>query len=403
MRAGAFSFDALLRSSTLSIGASAFNYATLLILARILDQEAFAHYLYVIAWGMIAVLVIDCAAEQCMLHFSRVISLEPIELWGRLLGLKLIVLGLVVAGGSLLGALTALRFPAEFLLLVLPAFYTGPVYESRQRNVEYAGVMFAERVAVLVSAGMVVWAGWSVSALFIAYFAVSGASLAFQLHSLSIRAIDFKPDGHWGRYLRGYSAIYLVLVAQLFYGNISRLIIDWKLGALAFGAATLSLQIINLMSLIQTQVDKHLRPSLINAVMNRDVGSIKLYARNYGLYYVVPLAIAAVGLSLFSAPVMGLLFGERWRAAGEALRVLSPLLVTIGCLRFVDILVVALDLGKLNLVVNVAAAACLSLMLMLMPEDAGLKSYLPVIVIVQVMHVMVMGGLVFRKVGALRS
>lgn len=80
MKLGAFSRSAVLKSSTFSIGASAFNYATLLLLARILDQYAFVHYLYVLAWGMIAVLVIDCAAEQCLLHFSRVVSREPQEL-----------------------------------------------------------------------------------------------------------------------------------------------------------------------------------------------------------------------------------------------------------------------------------------------------------------------------------
>lgn len=403
MKPGAFSVNAVLKSSTFSIGASAFNYATLLILARILDQDAFANYLYVIAWGMIAALVIDCAAEQCMLHFSRVVSREPQELWSRLIGLKFIVLTVFVASGLLLGTFTTLRFPVEFLLLVLPAFYLGPVYESQQRNVEYAAVLFAERGAIFISTAVVAWAGLQVWAIFLAYFLVSAASLAYQIQGQSVPRVDIKPDGQLRLYLASYASIYFVLLAQLFYGNISRMIIESKLGVLAFGAATLSLQIINLMTLVQTQVDKHLRPGLVHAVMHREVSAIALYARNYLIYYVVPLAITAIGLSIIAVSLMGLLFGERWEAAGHALRTLSPLLVTVGCLRFLDILVVAMNLGKLNLIANIVSAAALSLVLILLPADRDLQSYLLVIVLVQLLHVASMGSVVFRAIAKMRS
>ena len=403
MKPGKFSLNALLRSSTLSIVASAFSYATLMMLARILDQDAFTHYLYVLVWGMIAVQVIDCAADQCLLHFSRVSSREPQELWVRLIGLKLIVLVVFVASSLILGTLTNLRFPVESLLLILPAFYLGPVYESQQRNVKYAAVNFAERVAIFVSAVVIAWAGWQVEEIFLAYFFVSAASLVYQLRGQFIQQVDFKPAGHWRPYLASYAPVYFVLISQLFYGNISRLIIESKLGVLVFGAVTLALQIINLMSLVQTQVDKQLRPNLIHAAMHRDVNVIALYARNYSVYYLVPLAIAALCLSLSAGPLMGLLFGERWAAAGHPLSILSPLLVTVACLRFLDILVVTMNLGKINLVANIAAAAMLSLLLILMPAGYDLKSYLVVIVLVQMLHVMSMSWVVFSKLKKIRT
>lgn len=398
MKSDVFSFNAVLRSSTFSIGASAFNYMTLLLLARILDQDAFADYLYVVAWGTIAVLVMDCAADQCLLHFSRIVLREPQELWGRLIGLKLIMLAVFVLIGLMLGTFTKLHFPAEFLCFILPAFYLGPVWESQQRNVEFAAVMFAERMAFFVLAAVVAWAVWNVSVIFLAYFFVSGTSLAYQLGRQSIQHVDLKPEGYWRPYIASYAPIYFVLLAQLFYGNISRLIIESKLGVLAFGAVTLSLQIINLMSLVQTQVDKHLRPNLMHAVMNRDVGMVALYAKNYLSYYVVPLAIAAALLSFFAEPFMGLLFGDRWEDAGQPLSILSPLLVTVATLRFLDILVVAMKMGKLNLIVNIVAAVTLSLILILMPAGCDLKSYLVVIVLVQVLHVASMSWVAFRKV-----
>ena len=403
MKRGAFSLNAVLRSSTFSICASAFNYATLLLLARILDQDAFANYLYVIVWGMIAVLVIDCASEQCLLHYSRLVSREPQEIWGRLIGLKLLVLAVFVVTGLLLGAFTKLRFPLEFLLLILPAFYLGPVYESQQRNVEYAAVIFAERVAIFSSAAVVAWAGWQVMAIFQAYFLVSAASLAYQLRRQFVQHVILKPAGHWRPYLISYTPVYFVLLAQLFYGNISRLIIESKLGVLAFGTASLALQIINLMSLVQTQVDKHLRPNLIHAVMQREVGTITLYARNYFVYYVIPIAITATGLSLGAAPLMGLLFGERWEAAGHPLSILSPLLVTVACLRFLDILVVTMKLGNINLVVNIAAASVLSLLLILMPAGYELNSYLVAIVLVQILHVMSISWVVIGRLKKMRT
>jgi len=124
---------------------------------------------------------------------------------------------------------------------------------------------------------------------------------------------------------------------------------------------------------------------------------ILLYARNYFVYYLVPLLIVAIGLSLSAAPLMGMLFGERWETAGHPLSILSPLLVTVACLRFLDILVVTMNLGKINLVANIAAAAVLSLLLILMPAGYDLKNYLVVIVLVQMLHVMIMSWLVFGK------
>jgi O-antigen/teichoic acid export membrane protein len=212
-----------------------------------------------------------------------------------------------------------------------------------------------------------------------------------------------KPAGHWRPYLISYTPVYFVLLAQLFYGNISRLIIESKLGVLAFGTASLALQIINLMSLVQTQVDKHLRPNLIHAVMQREVGAITLYARNYFVYYVTPIAITATGLSLVAAPLMGLLFGERWEAAGHPLSILSPLLVTVACLRFLDILVVTMKLGKINLVVNIAAASVLSLLLILMPAGYELNSYLFAIVLVQILHVMSISWVVIGRLKKMRT
>ena len=264
-------------------------------------------------------------------------------------------------------------------------------------------MILVERVAIFVSVAVVAWAGWQVAAIFLAYFFVSVASLAYQIRSQFDQQIAIKPAVHWRQYLANYAPVYFVLLAQLFYGNISRLIIESKLGVLAFGAATLALQIINLMSLVQTQVDKQLRPNLIHAAMHREVSVIALYARNYSVYYLVPLAIAAIGLSLSAGPLMGLLFGERWAAAGHPLSILSPLLVTVACLRFLDILVVTMNLGKINLVANITAAAMLSLLLILMPAGYDLKSYLVVIVLVQMLHVMGMSWVVFGKLKRIRT
>lgn len=373
------------------------------MLARILDQDAFANFLYVLAWGMIAVQLIDCAAEQCLLHFSRVVSRQPQEIWSRLIGLKLIMMVVFVAFAMLIEVFTTLRFPPEFLLLILPAFYLGPVYESQQRNVEYATIIFTERGAIFVSAAVIVWAGWGVSAIFLAYFVVSTASLTYQILNQSAQQFDIKPVGYWQLYLARYISFYFVLVAQLFYGNISRLIIEIKLGVLAFGAATISLQIINLISLIQTQIDKHIRPEIIEAVLHRQVGVIIQIVKKYLAYYVIPLAISAVVLSMFAESLMGLFFGKRWEDAGHALRVLSPLLITIACLRFLDILVVALDMGKMNLTLNIIAAAVLAFTLFMMPSDQDLNSYLAVIVIVQMLHVTSVSWLVFHTLEEMRS
>jgi O-antigen/teichoic acid export membrane protein len=395
MNNGSFSVSSVVKSSGFSIVASVVTYVTFFMLARTLDQGTFANYLYVVAWGMIAAQVVSCARDQCLLHFSKAVSREPLELWGRMIGLQMILLAVFVVFGLGLSAFTEVRFPLEFLMFVVPAFYLGPIYETQQRNVEYAAVTLAERLFFLISAAVIVAFGWQAKALFLAYCFISGASLTYQLFRLPVRHVAIGSAGYWHRYILSYATIHLALLTQLFYGNISRLIIESKLGIIAFGTATLALQIINLLAIIQNQVDKHIRPNLIIAVMDLQCETILIYVRNYFIFYLVPLGISAYCLNLWAEPLISLFFGTHWEGAAGPLRILSPLLVTVGCLRLIDIFTVALELGKSNLAVNILVAVLLTLSLIVLPNNHSLASYLGAIVLAQIIHVTTMGFIVF--------
>lgn len=379
----------LIKSSSFSTLTSIFAYGLTIVLARNESQLAFAELTYSIAWALIFTQIIDLASTQCLTHF-KISSEERLDrIVANILVAKLATLGIVLL--IIVGARFSdrLNIPSATVFFLVPAFYLGPVFELRSQNVLFAKILFAEKAVLLLFCFLYLKFLPIDRVVYIAYFVVGLASLATQFFASGIRLPRTgRPDSALLiRYGRMYWSIYLTLASQVAYGHVSRVVIEAKLGMLAFAAVSLALQIVNASKIVQLQVDRHLRPKVAEYVLASNKVAVRTLTINYILLYLIPLAAGCSVLYLFAEEIVSILFGSKWAVAGAYLRYLSPLIMTVAVLRYLDMYVVALEYGRANLVVNLFSAAVLISVLLLIRNDQDVSVYLLAIVAVQTMHV----------------
>lgn len=390
----------LVSSSTYSICAAAFSYILMIFLARMHSEAAFSYYLYIVAWGLLIVQIIDVAAEQCLVHFSKIQSKNIVTLWRALSLFKLTALSIALIVLYLVNSTKYFEIPFECLFFSIPSFYLSPIFEYYAKNILYAKILFGEKLLFLILSIFIGYLGYEIYFIIILYFIISASSLFYQI--FIFRDEYFFEKIHYLSaifvYIISYYPVYLVLLSQLVYGNISRIIIESKLGPSAFAYVTLSLQIINTISIIQSQVDRHVRPIVIESINLNDWMNLKIIVRHYAFYYLIPVFFGCAFINFMSEQIIYFLFGSKWTEAANALRFASPLVFTIACMRFIDILVVPLRATKMNLFVNMAAAIFLFMLLWFNPRQ-DLESYVLLIVLSQALHVAFMAAYVYARTG----
>lgn len=381
----------ILRSSIFSISASAFGYLFVIFISRSYSKDVVSEYLLANALALALVLIIDCAADQCLVHYAKVKNYGIYFLWKRFVLLKLIlVLSLIFVL-----YIWSVLFDGVFLwyvfLLIVPAFYMGPVFEFYGRNIIYAQIMAAEKLLLLSAAFLLSSFVHDFTLIIYACFFISLVSICVQwgvlsdIRSSSNVAIRFD---FWN-YIVFYYSVYIVLLSQLGYGNASRLVVESKLGADAFVSFTLALQVVGSISMVQSQVDRHMRPLLIDAIRLKCRSDLLIIVKKYVKYYLVPVLFLCIFLYSFAKEIIGFLYGENWVGAVAALQYSSPLLFTIASMRLVDIFVVASNSGRFNLYVNLSIAFILMTGLLLMQSQV-LFSYIFLVVFCQFLHVIFM-------------
>ncbi len=374
-----------------------------MLIVRHYQQDAVAGYLHVVAIAMAATLVIDFAFEQCSVHYSKVTNSRVIDLWRMAARLKVIMLSIIAVLAFLMLSSTEETLLNVFFLMI-PAFYLGPVFESQGMNIEYACIQLAEKILLVALVGTAVWLGGGMSFVFLAHLVSSGASFLAQRYYLgefsSTRGASQLPQSLSPHrvYFEAYFPVYLVLLAQLAYGNISRLFIEEKAGALVFAQVTLVLQVINVMAVFQGQMDRHIRPQAMAAVTDRARHTLETALGFYRRY--LALLIVVGFITAWVAPeVIWVLFGDKWRDAAPALRVGALLMLSVACMRLIDILSVATGLTRVNLAANITAALVLIFAITVLPPQTS-TFYIGLIFACQAMQVLVSGLIVS---GRLRS
>ena len=381
------------KASIFSAGASLFAYGLTILLARGDSQSAFAAFSYTIVWALVFVQLLDLAAEQCVTHLVKSRELVPSRVVANLYTAKLactaVLFGLVVLANEVFGA----GIPYAAFLFLVPAFYLGPVFELRALNLIFVKLLLCEKIALVFFSFVYLRYRPLDMGVYLAYFGVSIASLALQFRFLRIerpRLIHFDSKLVTD-YVLTYWPIYLTLIAQLAYGHFSRIVIEAKLGLIAFASVSLALQIVNSLAIVQTQVDRHVRPRIIETINANQFGLLWQLSRRYVTHYLGSLALACAVLFVCAEGLVVLLFGEQWRQVAMYLQYLTPLVISVALLRYLDILSLGLYTSRANLLANCMAAILLVTTLTQIPQGYPAHFFLLAIVAFQYMHVLVVG------------
>jgi len=387
----------LFTSSFYSGLGSVFAFTLTIVLAHNESREAFADLLYSIAWGLIFAQMIDFGAEQCLTHFNTGSKIKFEIALPSVYLVKVCVLLVLLSVVLILNIAGAGDVPISAFLFVVPGFYFGPIFEMRSLVSVYAKILLIERVALLVVSYLYLSVLPLGVAFYCVYFLISLASICAQVRILRLGVGAFKKYNLSVAlsYAASYWTIVVILLSQVSYGHISRLIIESKLGVLVFASVSLAFQIVNAISIIQTQVDRHLRPKIMLSLKLCEFRKFNALTVKYLSLYLFPLFLVGAFVYLFAGGMVFTIFGSKWVEVSESLRCLSPMVVTVAVLRFLDIVVVGLDSGRFSMLLNVSVALVMSISLFVMPVGRVVDDYLFVVVGFQILHITALGIYLF--------
>lgn len=384
-------------ASVISFASSVLGYLLIIIVVRSYPKEAAAVYLYSIALAMLATLVLDFAVDQCGSHYARTRDVPIEEIWSTIIKYKIGLVFILAPLALFIGSRAEATIPVAAMGLMIPAFYLGPIFEYREVNVSYAALLLVEKTVLLSLVFVATKYSSDITWLFVAHIFASSLSLALQVfyaRSLSSggRAGAFDFTG----YVSAYGAVYLTLLCQVAYGNISRLFIESKAGAIVFAQVTLVLQLVNVSVVVQNQVDRHARPQIARVVSERNEVAFNSLIKMYLVYLAIVLVVCCIGV-MFADRVVVSLFGSEWVDISPALKVGLLLVLSIALMRLIDILSVAARLSKINLTVNAVSIAMLLGGIFLSPPQTA-AVYISSIVSCQAVHVVIMGWLLRQRI-----
>ena len=97
----------------------------------------------------------------------------------------------------------------------------------------------------------------------------------------------------------------------------------------------------------------------------------------------------------FAAPwFVHLLFGSKYNLAGQVLKEISPLFVSISLMRLTDMIMLSLDLVRQSMLVNVAVSISMLLLMLSVPASEPLSLLLAIVVGAQFAQATISGTLI---------
>lgn len=357
-------FNGVVKSASVSVFSSIASYATTIYLARNLNSSDFGSLVYLLSIALIVIQLADLAFEQCAADYSVKFRVETRQLWAKFLLPKLTSACILIIVSPFLA--TNIGNPWALLLLAVPILYMAPVFEVRGKNLAYACIKLIERLTIFSLIAFLINLNFPYERLFLAYGIGYLVCLIMQLwFARPDSAFPEASDSSftYAAYFGAYWPVYITLICHLVFGQISRLFAENAFGVSYFAAIYLALQIVNVFSVFQVQLERHFRPRLLVSLRSQDVGEVISVYKGYLLIGLVPAVFFSGALLIFAEQIVALLFGDGWDLAPSLVKVLALLPVSVCTLRLIEISGLPAELTKFNLGATVMTAGALMMFL----------------------------------------
>jgi PST family polysaccharide transporter len=390
-------FKSIGKSTVVSAFGTTASYALTIMLARNSGVAPFGEYMLCLAWATILIVLIDCASDAAFSHLS-INSGDIQSSFNTVMTIRVATLMILVGIFGIAKATALIDIPWSVFIFAFPAFNLGLLFEFYRSNIEFAAIICLEKIVLLiVNFELLSLVNFEV-AVYLSYATVTLASLAWQayIHSNHIRAFRPATAPSIKAYLNSYWPLLMIALAQISYGHISRLVIEGKQGLVAFVSVSLAFQVIAIASIIQTQVDRNFRPMFIEIVRVGDASRLRELISHYLLISTLPMAIGSIIIFMIAPWLINILFGLEYQMAGQVLREISPLFVSINLMRLTDLLMLSLGLVRQNLAINICASLIMLLLMLSVPATQPLTLFMCFVVGAQFAQATLSGGLAIR-------
>ncbi len=373
------------KSTAISIVGTICSYLLTMFLAREGGALAYGKYAMCFAWAAILTTIINCVSEKAFTHLVHKNGKNSQEAFNTISTVRILLLLVVSAVISTLNYLEITNVPWLTFLLIIPAFNLGMLFEFHHNNFSFAAILFFERLFLLIVNLVLLQYFAFEKIVYASYAIVTFLSLIAQsyIYKKFFSFISIAKKNKTTSYFRTYWPLLMIAMAQLGYGNFSRLIVETKLGLAVFANVTLAFQVITLGAIFQNQVDRAFRPLLVSAGINRNFCEFTPLVKKYFIATTLPLLVGAVFLYLTAPYLISLMFGSQYNLAGNVLQNISLLLVSINLIRLTDMILLSLDLIKINLYINLIFSIFTLATMYILPNSYPLAAFMWIIVIFQ--------------------
>jgi len=135
---------------------------------------------------------------------------------------------------------------------------------------------------------------------------------------------------------------------------------------------------------------------IIEIVRVGDTSRLRELIFHYLLIATLPMAIGSIIIFIIAPWLIDFLFGPEYQIAGQVLREISPMFVSISLMRLTGLIMLALDLVRQNLAINLGASLLMLLLMQSVPATQPLTLFMVIVVGAQFAQVALSGVFAIR-------
>lgn len=375
----------LLSSSAVNFIGAAITYALVVYLAQLGANGAYANFLYSLTWALILSSIVDFASESVFVKFARH-SNSLKTAFSVVLSLRIIGLTTLAIIFFLIDIFSD-GVDFKVFILMVPILYLGPIFEYLNKNLIYVVILLVEKIILFAILYIFTSNHGFTDIVYLCYFIANIISLFWQILFLrnDLGFIKNSLTSALIEYTKLYYTMFLVLQLNLVYGYYTRLIIEFRNGMEAFASAAIALQIVNLASLFQSQVDRSFRTPIFKAIENKNKHEFIVVTKRYFMYTTIPIVFGCLILYYGSFLIGSVLFPEGYSNLVSSLKILAITPLSVNMMRLGEAFFTGAHKIKINVIITLAAVSAL-VFITLMLFDKPAESYLIVLVTVSFFH-----------------
>ena len=362
-----------------------FSFFLNIKIANELEPDVYGQYHYLISIASIFTILInfgtDKIASYDFLNFNNLQKVFNYVISIRFaFALLTLIITLIFFNSSL--------FFLAIIAMNLGCFNLSFIYEIKVKNGLFSKIFLIEKIIYILIIVLSIFFNFlSIYFIFWSIIISSLISLVIQLSFCKDLIKNFKINLFDVFTKPALSNLYVTLIffSEYAYGGISKIFIQDKIDFESLGIFSAGMQIILIVSIFQSQIEKVLRPVIYESQRTNKYFFIKSI-KKYFLFSTFPVIIFSIVFYYFSPFFIELFFSSKYLGVLEIIFELSIYAILINIKSFMGIIYVGFNKIFRFMVVSVFFSFCLLISFYFSPSNLSLGSYFFIIIFFQLIN-----------------